>query len=152
MRTRGSIAGHPIHAILVVFPVGLFLTALVFDVLGMLTAASIWKTLAFYVIGAGIVGGLAAAVFGFVDYLDLTGTVARTATWHMALNLTVVSLFTASWLLRTTAGERWIGAESAVPQFLTILGGLVLLVSGWLGGHLVYVHGIGVDTHPRERG
>jgi uncharacterized membrane protein len=151
MRTRASIAGHPIHAMLIVFPVGLFLTAFVFDVLGMITATPIWKTVAFYTIAAGIIGGLAAAVFGFIDYLGLTDRVARMATWHMVLNLTVVSLFAVSWVLRTARGEAWIGAESRVPQMLAIAGALLLLVSGWLGGHLVYVHGIGVDTRARER-
>jgi uncharacterized membrane protein len=93
-----------------------------------------------------VIGGLLAAVPGFVDYLSLRAPAARTATWHMALNLVVVALFVASLLLRTRWGAQWVPAGSSLPQALSIVGSLELIAAGWLGGHLVYVHGVGVDN------
>jgi uncharacterized membrane protein len=147
MRTRASIAEHPIHPMLVVFPIGLFLTALVFDILAAATGNPVWETLAFYDIAAGVIGALAAALPGFVDYLGLRGEPRRLGTWHMVLNLGVVALFAVNWYLRTDAGRQWLGAGSRVPLALTIIGAVILGVSGWLGGHLVYVHRVGVSDN-----
>ena len=63
----------------------------------------------------------------------------------MALNLIVMAFFIVSLLLRTRWGEQWVPAGSSLPQALSIVGSLVLIAGGWLGGHLVYVHGVGVD-------
>ena len=145
MQTPASIGRHPIHPMLVVFPLGLFFTATVFDIVTLMTGSSVSRTVAFYMILAGIIGGLAAAVPGFVDYLSLRGPAAVTATWHMALNLIVMAFFIVSLLLRTRWGEQWVPAGSSLPQALSIVGSLVLIAGGWLGGHLVYVHGVGVD-------
>jgi uncharacterized membrane protein len=131
---------------LVVFPLGLFLTATVFDIVTLMSGSSVSRMVAFYTILAGVIGGLLAAVPGFVDYLSLRAPAARTATWHMALNLVVVALFVASLLLRTRWGAQWVPAGSSLPQALSIVGSLVLIAAGWLGGHLVYVHGVGVDN------
>jgi len=145
MTTPASIERHPIHPMLVVFPLGLLFTAVVFDVLTLLTGSQLWRTLAFYDIAAGLIGALIAAVPGFVDYLSLRGQARTLATWHMALNLTTVALFAVSWALRTQWGSQWIPPGSSLPQGLTIVGAVVLGVGGWLGGHLVYVHGVGVE-------
>jgi uncharacterized membrane protein len=144
MHTRASIADHPVHPMLVVFPIGLFLTALVFDIMGAATGNPVWETLAFYDIAAGVIGGLVAALPGFVDYFTLRGEARRLGNWHMILNLGVVALFAVNWYLRTDAGHRWVGAGSRVPLALTIIGAVILAVSGWIGGHLVYVHRVGV--------
>jgi uncharacterized membrane protein len=150
MSTPASIARHPIHPMLVVFPIGLFVAAFVFDVLAAATGNGVWRTVAFYDIAAGIVGGLLAAVPGFVDYFSLGGSARRTATWHMVLNLGLVGLFAVNWLLRTSTGARWIPPGSNIPLILTACGVVILGVSGWLGGHLVYVQGVGVERPPRD--
>ena len=135
---------------LVVFPVGLFVAALVFDILAQATGNPVWRTVSFYDIAAGIVGGLLAAVPGFVDYFSLKSSARRTATWHMILNLVVVSLFVVNWLLRTRWGARWIPPGSNIPLIFTAVGVVILGVSSWLGGHLVYVQGVGVERPPRD--
>jgi uncharacterized membrane protein len=135
---------------LVVFPVGLFVAALVFDILAQATGNAVWRTVAFYDIAAGIVGGLLAAVPGFVDYFSLQGRARSIATWHMVLNLGLVGLFAVNWLLRTSWGAQWIPSGSNVPLILSVLGVVILAVSGWLGGHLVYVEGVGVERRARE--
>jgi len=145
MRSRASIAEHPIHPMLVAMPVGLFIGALIFDIVGAATGNPVWETLAFYDIAIGVIGALAAALPGFVDYLTLRGEAARVATWHMGLNLTMVVLFAVNWFLRTDAGHRWVSAGSRLPLVLSIIGVGILGVSGWLGWHLVYVHRVGVS-------
>ena len=144
MRTPASVADHPVHPMLVVFPIGLLITAFVFDIIAAATGNSVWQTIAFYDIAAGVIGALLAALPGFVDYFTLRGEPRRLGTWHMILNLSVVVLFAVNWYLRTGAGQRWIGAGSRVPLVLSLIGVVVLAVSGWLGGHLVYVHRVGV--------
>jgi uncharacterized membrane protein len=150
MKTPASIDGHPIHAMLIAFPLGLFITGTVFDILTLITGSDLWRVLAFYTIAAGIIGGLAATVPGFIDYLSLSGRARWVATWHMAFNLAVMVLFGASFILRTTWGSQWVPAGSSLPQALTIIGAALLGISGWLGGSLVYKHGVGTVSQTRD--
>ena len=112
---------------LIAFPLGLFLAATAFDIVTLMTGSTVSRVVAFYMLVAGVIGGLAAAVPGFVDYLSLRGPAARIATWHMALNLAVMAFFIASLVLRTRWGEQWVPPGSSLPQALTILGSLVLV-------------------------
>ena len=130
---------------LVVFPIALWVSAVVFDVIGMVTGNATLRAVAYYNIAAGIIGALAAAIPGFIDYLSLSGRAARIGTWHMVMNLTALALFTASWLLRTRWGAGIVGLESWWPVLLGLLGLAVMAPSGWLGGALVYEHGVGVE-------
>jgi uncharacterized membrane protein len=108
----------------------------------------VWAIVAFWDIVAGIAGALIAAVPGFLDYSTLGGRVRRLATYHMALNLSVVALFVLNVWTRTGAGRAVVGPSVAVPLTLTIVGVAVLLVGGWLGGEMVYVHRAGVSERP----
>ena len=150
-QTRARIARHPIHPMLVVFPIGLWVTALVFDVVHAFTGNSLWRTLAFWNLVGGIMGALAAAVPGLIDYTEMKGRARRIANWHMALNLGVTALFVINVLLRTTWGSRFIDGHSWIPLGLSVIGNAVLAVSGWLGGEMVYVERVGVEE-PRDRG
>lgn len=130
---------------LIVFPITFFVAAPVLDILHLATGKAIWGQIAFWDIVLGLVSALAAAVPGFIDYLSLTGRAARIATYHMALNLTVVAIFAVSLLLRARADQvTWL------PAALTVAGALILAVSGWLGGTLVYEHGVGVERERRD--
>lgn len=133
---------------LVVFPFALWLTAVVFDVLGIVTDNPTYRAVAFYNIGVGIIGALAAAVPGFIDYLSLRGPAARVGTWHAVLNVSALLLFTASWLGRTRWGAGKIGLDSWIPELAAFVGLALIIPSGWLGGSLVYRHGVGVDSPP----
>lgn len=150
-QTRARIARHPIHPMLIVFPIGLWVAALVFDVVHAFTGTALWRTLAFWNIAGGIVGALAAAVPGLIDYTEMRGRARRIANWHMALNLGVTGLFAVNWLLRSRWGEQFISADSWIPLALSVVGNAVLAVSGWLGGEMVYVERVGVAEADESR-
>src|SRR5690349_24575126 len=87
---------------LIVFTLGLLATAVIFDVIGLSTSDGKWSTMSWYMIAAGIIGGLLAAVFGLVDWLAIPANTRAKAIglWHGGLNVLVVLLFAISWLLR----------------------------------------------------
>src|SRR6266498_3222463 len=99
MESKAKLFGHPVHPMLVVFPLGLFATSLVFDVIRLVGGNDGFSVAAFYMIAAGIIGGLAAAVFGFVDYLAIpNGTRAKSiGLVHGIANVAIVGLFIVSW-------------------------------------------------------
>src|SRR5687767_1226650 len=105
MKTRASIRHHPIHPMLIVFPIALWVGSLICDAIYHFGSGNLfWKDMAFYMIAGGIVGALAAAIPGFIDYLGLTERKARRiATIHMVLNLIVVALFIFNLGLRLNA-------------------------------------------------
>jgi uncharacterized membrane protein len=145
MQTRASIARHPIHTMLVPIPLGLFVGALVFDLLYVSHRNPSWAITAFWDIGLGIVGACLAALPGVVDYLTLGGANRRLATWHLVFNLSAVVVFLLNFLARTVSGRAVIGPSMAIPLVLTVLGMALLLVGGWLGGELVYRRRVGVE-------
>lgn len=141
-------AGHSVHPMLVVFPLGLFVTALIFDIIHFATGTPLWSIVSYWMIAAGVIGGLLAAVFGLADWLSVShGTRARrVGMWHGLGNVVVVVLFAASWLLRR--GDP--GSPSVAAFVLIVIGGGLGLVTSWLGGELVERLGVGVDegAHP----
>jgi uncharacterized membrane protein len=142
MISRASIAGHPIHPMLVPIPIGLFIFSLVADIAVYLGWVGAWPAVALYCIGGGIVGALLAAVFGLVDLLSLRDDRAKkTGVAHMVINLIVVTLYIVNFWLRYQ-GEPIDG----IPGTLSFVAVLMLLASGWLGGHMVYVHGVAVTS------
>lgn len=138
--------GHPFHPILVPVPIGAWIASFGFD-LGSRVAdeADVFAKGAFWLIGLGILGALAAAVFGFLDLFAIpTGTPAfRTGLLHMSLNLSATALFTVSLLLRQSdidaPGEVGGGLIALSVVALALLGG-----AGWLGGKLAYRYGVRV--------
>jgi uncharacterized membrane protein len=143
MESKVKALGHGVHPMLIVFPLGLLATAVVFDILELITDNSDFFVASAYAIAAGVVGGLVAAVFGLLDWLAIpTGTRARqVGLWHGAGNVVVVLLFAVSWLLRAAA-DNW--DASALAVILGFAGVLVAGVTGWLGGELVQRLGVGV--------
>ena len=143
MESRAKLAGHPVHQMLIVFPLGLLATAVVFDVIYLVTDNALWTQAAFYMIGAGVITGLAAAVPGVVDWLAIPrGTRAkRIGLIHGVGNVIVVTLFALSWYLRRD--------QPAAPPTGAVVAGLLgaglSLLTAWLGGELVNRLGVGVD-------
>jgi uncharacterized membrane protein len=144
MESSAKALGHPIHQVLIVFPLGLLATAVVFDVLRLIFGGDGWAVASFYMIAAGVLGGLLAALFGFIDYLAIpTGTRARrVGAVHGLGNVVVVVLFAVSWLLRNGEGDH---APTALAFVLSLVGAGLALVTGWLGGELVDRLGVGVS-------
>ncbi len=108
MESRAKLLGHPLHSILIPFPLGLLITSLVFDVVYLLTNNGKWSEIAFWMIAAGVISGLVAAVPGVIDWLAIPhGTRARSfALWHLVSNVVAIVLFIVSWLLRMSRGSR----------------------------------------------
>jgi uncharacterized membrane protein len=144
MESRVKLAGHPIHPMLIVLPLGLFSIAVVFDVVYLATNDTTFAEVAFWNITVGIVGGLLAAVFGLIDWLAIpNGTRAkRIGAWHGGGNVVIVLLFILSWLLR-------LGDHAYAPNLLPFVLGLVAVVAAlgtaWLGGEMVYRLRVAVD-------
>ncbi len=149
MRTPASIAGHPIHAMLIVFPVALFIFSLVCDLVSLRAAdPAPWTLVSLYSMIGGFVGALAAAIPGLIDYSSLANArIKRTATVHLAINLTAVALYALNIWLRMHGS-----APSGLPLLLSIIAVAGLAVSGWLGGHMVHVYGVGVANVPEVAG
>src|SRR5512145_464663 len=144
MEAKAKLLGHPIHPMLIVLPLGLFIMAVVADVVYLATGRVAFATVAYWNIAGGILSGLLAAVFGAIDWLAIpSGTRAKAiGLYHGVGNVVVVALFAASWWLRGATLD-------AVPTplaFSVAVAGLLLgAVTGWLGGELVDRLGVGVD-------
>lgn len=136
--------GHPFHPIFITIPIGAWTASLFFDVASKVVddGAALGRA-AWWLIGVGVVGALAAALFGFLDYLTIpSGTPAkRTATLHMVLNAATVALFGASFAIRRQ--DAAIETEMG-PIVISVVALGLLSVSGWLGGRLSYRYGIRV--------
>jgi uncharacterized membrane protein len=147
MASKASIAGHPIHPMLVPIPIGLFVFSLVGDLASRAGfGGDVWPMVALYCMAGGIVGALLAAPFGLVDLLSMSDErVKKIGIAHMVINLGVVALFACNFLLRWPSG-----ASDGTPFLLSVIAILLLLASGWLGGHMVFVHGAAVAA-PGDR-
>jgi uncharacterized membrane protein len=145
MESRASIRAHPIHPMLIVFPIGLWIFSFICDVVVLLGVNNslFWKEMAFYTMAGGVVGALLAAIPGFIDYFSIReSTIRSIATAHMVLNLVVTTLFAVNLILRLNRP-----ATTALSELvLSVVALAMLTVSGWLGGSLVYKHGVSVVT------
>src|SRR5215218_5080990 len=144
VETRFKLLGHPVHPMLIVYPLGLLSAAVIFDVLYLATGNGDLATFSFWALAAGLVGGLAAALFGLIDWLGLPdGTRAkRIGALHGGGNLLVVALFAVSFLLRLNNPQY---LPDTLPLIVGLLGAGVALVTAWLGGELVYRLRVAVD-------
>ncbi len=155
MQSRFAINGHPIHPLLVTIPIGLFLWALASFVVFRVTADDIWYDVSYWTAIAAVVGALLAALPGFGDYLalPLRGRTRVTATTHMLLDLSIVALYIAGILLMVGDDAKE-GVARMTVLVLYAVGTGALLVSGWLGGEMVYrehVAGIPSEAEARAR-
>ncbi|HEY3344385.1 MAG TPA: DUF2231 domain-containing protein [Anaerolineaceae bacterium] len=144
MESHVKIAGHPIHPMLIVLPLGMLAAAVIFDIVYLITGSAIFPTITFYDMAAGIIGGLLAAIFGFVDWLALPAhTRAKTVgLTHGLGNVLLVALFVVSWLMRFNAVNYVPSSLALVFSFAGILLGLV---TAWLGGEMVFRLRVAVD-------
>jgi len=144
MESKVKLFGHPIHPMLIVFPLGLLVTSLIFDIIYLITKNSSFGPVSFWMIAAGVVGGLVAALFGLLDWLNIpAGTRAKSVgLWHGLGNVVVVAFFAISWFLRRNN-------PANVPDTTALIFSLVGVglgtVTAWLGGELVDRLGVGVD-------
>ena len=132
------------HPILIVFPLGLLSTGVIFDAIHLIWNKPTFLEVAYWMIAAGIIGGLAAALPGWIDWFAIpSGTRAKSVgLLHGVGNVLVLLLFTGSWYLRHGNGA----AEPSVIGYALSFAGFALAgITGWLGGELVDRLGVGVD-------
>ena len=145
MKARIRVAKHALHPMLVAFPLGLLATSVAWDICRLATHHPAWGVVAFWTIVAGVIGGLVAAVPGFLDWLAIPNdTRAKSVgTIHMILNLVVVGLFVISLIARSqaTGGYGMAGFGHMVWGWIGVG---ITVVSAWLGGELVETLGISV--------
>jgi uncharacterized membrane protein len=145
MESKTKLFGHPIHPMLVVIPLGLFIGAIVTDTVDLLNGTTALSAVSFVNISIGIIGGLLAALFGFLDWrlVPLNTRAKQIGAWHGIGNVVVVLLFGVSWWLRQEAPNFQPSQAALIFSYGAILVGVV---TAWLGGELVYRLNVGVDN------
>lgn len=141
-KSTAKIGGHPIHPMLVPFPIAFLVGALLTDFAYILWGG-MWAYASSWLIAAGIVSALLAALFGFIDFLgDRRIRAMRPAKWHMAGNLLAVTLSVLNLLVHNRDG-----ALAVIPLGISLSAIVVLLLlfNGWIGGEMVYRRGVAVD-------
>lgn len=143
MESRVKFLGHALHEQLIPFPFGLLVTAVIFDALYLITDSGELANVAYWMIAAGIIGGIAAAPFGFIDWVAIAGgtRAKKVGALHGSGNAVLLVVFFVSWLLRRDAPE----SPDALALTLSFVGLALAIVTGWLGGELVDRHAVAVD-------
>jgi uncharacterized membrane protein len=144
VESRVKLLGHPIHPMLIVFPLGLLATAVIFDILYVATANDDLATFSYYALVAGVISGLLAALFGLLDWTKIPKDTRarRIGAVHGVGNVIVTGLFALS------LASRWGDAAylpTTLPMVLGLIGAVIALFTAWLGGELVYRLRVGVD-------
>jgi uncharacterized membrane protein len=147
MRSRLRIAGHPIHPMLVMFPLGLFATAVIFDAADLLGGPALLSEVAHLNLVGGLIGGVLASVAGLVDLAAVpNGTRAkRIGAVHGLINLGVILLFAVIWVVRIGADNRAAGGGLFMVELLALA---AAGVGAWFGSQLIQRLGDGVAADP----
>ena len=142
MESRAKLFGHPVHPMLIPFPLGLLVTSFIFDIIYLITDNDAFSVAAFWMIAAGVIGGLAAAAFGIIDFSRVPDDTRAHSIgiWHAVLSVSMVVLFAVSWLLRL--GES--AEPGLIPIIFSLVGAALAGLTGWFGGELVDRLGVGV--------
>ena len=147
MESKAKALGHPIHQMLVPFPFGLLATSVIFDIIYLFTENPTMATVSYWMMIAGIIGGLIAAPFGLIDWIAIpSGTRAKSVgALHGVGNVIVLILFFGSWFLRMTDPNPSDVIPSTLALILSFVGFGLAAMTGWLGGELVDRLRVGVD-------
>jgi nitrite reductase/ring-hydroxylating ferredoxin subunit/uncharacterized membrane protein len=144
MRSKASIKAHPLHPILVAFPIGLWVASLIFDLIAVNSNNNLLWAAGFFCVLGGCIGAALAAIPGVIDLLSIVpprSSAKQRGYIHGALNTTALLLFIAvAW----QRGGPWPEPEP-ISLYLSAAGVLLVGISGWLGGTLVYRNQIAVD-------
>ena len=147
MESRAKILGHPIHQMLVPFPFGLLAGAAIFDIIYLVTDNATIASAAYWMMIAGILGGLLAAPFGWIDWFAIPKRTRakKIGLVHGVGNVIVLVLFAVSWLLRRATADDGVVEPGGFALALSLIGFALAGVTGWLGGELVDRLSVGVD-------
>lgn len=142
LESRLAIAGHPVHAMMVTFPIAFLMSVVATDLAWILTQDDFWARLSLWLVGAGAVAGFFAGLAGTIELLLIPGVRRRGVSWsHFVAAITLISVAFTNWYLRL-AGH----TEMILPWgfVLSLLGAALVAVAGWLGANLVFDHKIGI--------
>jgi uncharacterized membrane protein len=144
MESKNKFFGHPVHPLLIVVPLGMFIGTMVVDTIYLFNGNPVLPTVSFFNIAIGVVAGLVAALFGFLDWLAVPpNTRARyIGGWHGIGNVVVVAMFAASWWIRSMAVDFLPTQTALILSYSAIILGTI---TAWLGGELVFRLNVGVD-------
>lgn len=150
MRSKANIKGHPLHPVLISFPIAFFVGTLLFEAIGVATGRGDLNHIAYYLEIAGIVFALLAAVPGVIDLVYTVppkSSGKKRGVRHGIINVTVVIIFSIAWYMRRQP-------DTSVYLLLALetVGVVLLTIAGWLGGTLVYRNEIGIDLRYANAG
>ena len=142
MASPASVRKHPLHPMLVAVPIGLWVFAVVCDVVAASGETGAWRSVALYCVAGGIVGAVLAAVPGLIDYFSIDeAAMKRIATFHLIVNVCALVVFGINLWSRLA-----LPPTSIVPLTLSVVGVIGVGIGGWLGGEMVYVKGMAVEA------
>src|SRR5512138_2489733 len=144
MESRIKLFGHPVHPMLIVFPAGLFTSTVIMDILYLVFRNPALAIVSFYMAIIGVIGGLLAAIFGFIDWSALPNNsrAKNIGLWHGLGNFVIVVLFIGSWLLRRDNVDF---VPNSLALILSFAGAILALFTAWIGGELVFRLGVAVE-------
>ena len=146
MESKAKLAGHAAHPILIVFPLGLLITSVIFDVVYLFSDSPNMLIVSYWMITAGVLSGLLAAVPGWIDWFAIPASTRakKIGLYHGIGNVLALLLFAVSWLGRT-------GEPGYKPSLLALISSalafVIIGVTGWMGGEMVDRLGVGVDDN-----
>jgi uncharacterized membrane protein len=152
MRAKVTVFGHPLHAILTDFPLACFALAFLWNIVAILVNRQPWYAMTFWSMLTGLILVIPTALVGLLDYtkvLERRHPGRGTATFHLIANVTATFFFLVSVVFRGGPGEL-VGARKFWTFLFALVGIAILSLGGYLGGRLVYHHGIGIDPDPDE--
>jgi uncharacterized membrane protein len=141
-KSTASIAGHPLHPMLIPFPIAFFVFAFLCDLAFWRTGNAFWGTAALWLLGTGLIMAALAAVFGLIDFLGEPRIRAlNDAWWHAGGNVLAVLIALYNWYMRYTDGDAAILPTGLLLSLVVVC---ILLFTGWKGWNLVYRYRVAV--------
>lgn len=150
-RSTVAIGGHPLHPLLVTFPIAFLIGAFLTDLVSLFGGDPFWARASAWLIGAGLVMGLVAAVAGLIDFLANQRIRTISIVWvHFLGNALAMLLTAANLYLRLRSGlAPQVGTGQMILSLIVVL---IFAVTGWLGGEMVFRHGVGATGAPDSTG
>ncbi|ATH78493.1 MULTISPECIES: DUF2231 domain-containing protein [Halomonadaceae] len=143
IKSRASLAGHPLHPVMIHFPVAALMALVASDLAYWYTEDPFWMRSGLWLAGVGAFGGWVASIAGIIDLVTVSRIRRLITGWsHAIVAVVMLSLASFNWLLRFNEPDAILPWGLAVSL---LTGGLIAL-AGWLGGQLVYEHAVGVDV------
>nr|WP_238995961.1 DUF2231 domain-containing protein [Azotobacter chroococcum] len=143
IRSRAALGGHPLHPMMIHFPVAALFGLVASDLGYLLSGDPFWARASLWLAGVGTFGGWLASIAGLVDLFSVRRIRRLVTGWcHAILAVMMLSLASLNWL------QRYLAAEQILPWglYLSLLTALLIGLAAWLGGRLVYEHAVGVDV------